>query len=138
MAKANPLARAQEALRKAALAYPETTEDHPWDHIAIKVKGKVFLFLGNDAEGLGMSMKLPDSHKHAVALPFAFPTPYNLGKSGWVSAKFSPGDEVPLEMLLEWLDESYRAIAPKRVLARLESAEGEPGSPPKKRRKGTR
>ncbi len=136
MPKTNPLARAQDALRKAALAYPETTEDHPWDHIAIKVKGKVFLFLGTDEAGLGMSLKLPNSHEHALALPFAFPTPYGLGKSGWVSAKFAPGEEVPLEMLLEWLDESYRAIAPKRVLARLEAAEDEPSSRSKRRKKG--
>ena len=71
-------------------------------------------------------MKLPTSGPLALTLPFAFPTPYGLGKSGWVSARFGPKDEVPLEMLVEWLDESFRAIAPKKVLAQLETAEDGP------------
>jgi hypothetical protein len=55
-------------------------------------------------------------------LPFASSTRYGLGKSGWVTAKFEPGDKVPVEMLLEWITESYRAIAPKRVLSKLDGA----------------
>jgi hypothetical protein len=31
-----------------------------------------------------------------------------------------PADIVPVEMLLEWLDESYRAIAPKKVVTQLD------------------
>jgi predicted DNA-binding protein (MmcQ/YjbR family) len=38
-----------------------------------------------------------------------------LGKSGWVSARLAKGDEVPLPLLREWIDESYEAIAPKRL-----------------------
>jgi hypothetical protein len=72
-----------------------------------------------------LSVKLPVSGKVALALPFASPTEYGLGKSGWVTARFRAKDLVPVDMLKEWLDESFRAIAPKRVLARLE--EGEPG-----------
>ena len=81
---------------------------------------------------LGLSVKLPTSGPLALTLPFAFPTPYDRGKSGWVSARFGPKDQVPLEMLLEWLDESFRAIAPKRVLAQLETAERDGEPPPRK------
>ena len=31
-------------LRRAALAYPEATEDLPWGHPAFKVRGKAFAF----------------------------------------------------------------------------------------------
>jgi hypothetical protein len=57
----------------------------------------------------------------ALTLPFASPTEYGLGKSGLVTARFEPDDEVPVEMLEEWIDESFRAIAPKRVIAQLEN-----------------
>jgi predicted DNA-binding protein (MmcQ/YjbR family) len=111
--------KADQALRKRALAYPETREDHPWGHTAMKVRGKVFLFMGDDEDGWGISVKLPDSGGLALSLPFAEPTGYGLGKSGWVSARFGPKDKPPIDLLLEWLDESYRAIAPKKVLALL-------------------
>ena len=48
MAARDPLTHAESALRRAALAYPETTEDFPWGHRALKVKGKVFLFLSRE------------------------------------------------------------------------------------------
>jgi hypothetical protein len=31
-----------------------------------------------------------------------------------VTATFNPGDAVPLALLLEWLAESYAAVAPKK------------------------
>ena len=33
-------------LRDHALSYPETYEEFPWGERAIKVKGKVFVFMG--------------------------------------------------------------------------------------------
>ncbi len=131
MAKSDPLARAVESLRAAALAYPEAAEEFPWGERALKVKGKVFLFLGRMEGGLTLSVKLPVSAAAALELPFAEPTHYGLGKHGWVTAKFEPGDAVPLDLLHEWLDESYRAVAPRAVLARLEESEGE-GKPARK------
>lgn len=123
MAAAKHLLRAEAALRKAALAYPEAYEEFPWGHSAIKVKGKVFLFLSNGKNPDGsfnLSLKLPVSGKVALSLPFASPTEYGLGKSGWVTARFFGKDKVPTDMLVEWLDESYRAIAPKRLVAGLD------------------
>jgi len=115
--------RAESALRKHALSYPETKEAFPWGHTAIKVKGKAFLFMALEKGVFSLSVKLPVSGKVAVALPFASPTEYGLGKSGWVTARFQAKDDVPVDMLKEWLDESFRAIAPKRVLALLEENE---------------
>jgi len=115
--------RAESALRKHALNYPETKEAFPWGHTAIKVKGKAFLFMALEKGVFSLSVKLPVSGKVAVALPFASPTEYGLGKSGWVTARFQAKDDVPVDMLKEWLDESFRAIAPKRVLAKLEDNE---------------
>ena len=113
------LTRDGTALRKFALSYPEATEHMPWGHHAIKVKGKSFLFLAADAETFSLSAKLPSSGGVALKLPFSSPTEYGLGRSGWVTARFPRGARVPLDVLRLWVDESYRAIAPKRLVARL-------------------
>ena len=127
MAKRNALDRAEMTLRDLALTYPESTEDFPWEHRAIKVRGKMFVVFAHDNGSLRVTAKLPVSNAHALGLPFAEPTGYGLGKSGWVTATFLPKDVVPLEMLREWIDESYRAVAPKKLVARLEQAGGRPG-----------
>ena len=122
------LAAAEAALRAHALAKPEATEHFPWGERAIKVKGKVFLFMYADATRLSLSTKLPTSNGVALMLPFASPTGYGLGKAGWVSAAFEGGIEPPVDMLLDWIDESYQAVAPAKLaaLARASSSsEGE-------------
>ena len=113
------LTDAAKRLRAQALGYPETTEDFPWGHSAFKVKGKSFLFLASDEGWLKLSLKLPKSREFALEYPFTTPTEYGLGKAGWVTARFDGDDEVPLDVLGAWLDESYRAIAPKRLVASL-------------------
>lgn len=133
MPKQSRLTRAESTLRDHALAYPETHEDHPWEHTAIKVKGKAFLFMAvclTEDNLFSFSVKLPHSAKQALNLPFVAPTGYGLGKSGWVTARFGVNDEVPVEMLKEWIDESFRAIAPKRVLAQLDDAGKVEGAAP--------
>lgn len=112
-----------QTLRKFALSFPQTREDHPWDHSAFKVKGKVFLFVGADADGWGMSVKLDESHSAALSKPFASPTRYGLGKHGWVSAKFGPNDDAPVNLLKRWVEESFTVIAPLKVLKELEGEE---------------
>ncbi len=108
-----------ERLRSRALGYPETTEDFPWGHSAFKVKGKSFMFLAHDEGWLKLSVKLPRSREFALEYAFTEPTGYGLGRAGWVSARFDGNDDLPLDVLIAWLDESYRAIAPKRLVATL-------------------
>jgi predicted DNA-binding protein (MmcQ/YjbR family) len=124
MAKSSGLPRDGARLRKLALSYPEAHEDMPWGHHAIKVKGKSFVFLAADRDTFSLSAKLPSSAEVAVKLPFASPTEYGLGKSGWVTARFPRSARLPLDILELWIDESYRAIAPKKLVAQL-PGEGE-------------
>ena len=110
--------QAKAALREFALGFPGAREEFPWGERVIKVGKKVFVFLGMaDGDELGLSVKLPESGPMALLLPFAQPTGYGLGKAGWVSARFGPSDHPPLGMLREWIDESYRAVAPKAAKA---------------------
>ncbi|HEX9941402.1 MAG TPA: MmcQ/YjbR family DNA-binding protein [Thermoanaerobaculia bacterium] len=109
----------EAALREHALSFPEAYEEFPWGERAVKVKGKVFLFMRCGSDELSLSVKLPASSSLALVLDFTAPTGYGLGKSGWVTARFAPGAEVPVDLLKEWVEESYRAVAPKRLAARL-------------------
>jgi predicted DNA-binding protein (MmcQ/YjbR family) len=128
---------AETRLRGVALAYPESREDFPWGHRAIKVRGKAFVFMSNGEPGLSLSVKLPWSAEGALQLPFCEPTHYGLGRSGWVTATFGPRDAPPLDVLRSWIDESYRAVAPKRLVARL-GAEGAAAKPAAAPRRGRR
>ena len=113
------LLKIEESLRKHALKYPEVVEDHPWGHSAMKVKGKAFVFLSLEADEVSISVKLPKSRDIAIDLPFTEPTHYGLGKHGWVTAHLRLKDKPPLDLLKAWIDESYRAIAPKKLVASL-------------------
>jgi predicted DNA-binding protein (MmcQ/YjbR family) len=115
-------------LLKAALAYPGAWEDHPWDHVVAKVgPKKIFTFVDVGESGaLNITVKLPTSNAAALMLPFAEPTGYGLGKSGWISARFPPDQGFPEDLLLAWIDESYRAIAPKKLVKLLDAGGAAP------------
>ena len=108
-----------KTLRSHALSYPATTEAFPWGESAFKVKGKTFVFMRADPDDVSFSVKLGKSRKKALALPGSERTHYGLGAKGWVTLR--PRTKTSLELLLSFVDESYRAIAPKRVLEELEA-----------------
>jgi predicted DNA-binding protein (MmcQ/YjbR family) len=106
-------------LRAFGLAYPGAHLKSPWPgHLDLAVNDKTFTYLSVDGEPLAISCKLPRSSAMALMLPFCKPTAYGLGKSGWVSASFDDA-EVDVAMLKAWIDESYRAQAPKKLVASL-------------------
>ena len=107
-------------LRAFGLAYPEAHTKSPWPgHLDLAVRDKTFAYLSVEGEPFKVSCKLPHSNAVALMLPFTEPTPYGLGKSGWVSAKFAPTETPPTDLLKAWIDESYRAQAPKKLVAQL-------------------
>lgn len=103
-------------LRDHALRYPETREDFPWEgDRVIKVRKKIFVFLGDG----GIGVKLTHSNQAALGMPSVKPMAYGLGRSGWVTIEISKGRKPPVDLLKTWIDESYRAVAPKTLVARL-------------------
>lgn len=86
-----------------------------------KVAGKVFVFLGAESTAgpRRMTVKLEESHGHALSIEGAEPTRYGLGRSGWVTVPLrAPG--VTLDVLRDWVEESYRIVAPTRLVAELD------------------
>ena len=110
------LRKLENEIRKFAMSYPEVREDFPWGHSAFKVNEKAFVFMGGDKDEVSFSVKLPSSRDIAVDLPFTEPTGYGMGKYGWVTVKVRQETKVTLDLIKAWIDESYRAVAPKRLL----------------------
>jgi predicted DNA-binding protein (MmcQ/YjbR family) len=108
-------------LRTYGLTFPGSHTKSPWPgHLDLAVKDKTFAYLSLEGEPLHVSCKLPESSAVALMLPFVKPAAYGLGKSGWVAADLSGEKELPVEMLKAWLEESYRAQAPKKLVAQLD------------------
>ncbi|KPI06206.1 hypothetical protein OV450_3843 [Actinobacteria bacterium OV450] len=119
--------RKWEAVREFARGLPEAAEEFPWgpEDCVVKVNKKIFVFLGNaDGPGPpGISVKLKDEalHGHAMTAPGAEPTGYGLGKAGWVSVPLGEKAAPSLDVLCEWVEESYRTVALKRHLKELDA-----------------
>ncbi|MFT3694397.1 MAG: MmcQ/YjbR family DNA-binding protein [Kofleriaceae bacterium] len=106
-----------QKLRDYGMSLPGTSFKSPWPgHKDLAVNDKTYAYLSIDGEPFSISCKLPQSSAIALMLPFASPTPYGLGKSGWVSAQTNEPD---YEMFRAWIEESYRAQAPKKFVKQL-------------------
>ena len=115
------MASVREKIRAFALSLPDATEEHPWGEDVVKVRGKIFVFLGSSTSRQ-ISVKLDESHAHALSIEGAAETGYGLGKAGWVTVPLR-GRDIGVQLLREWVEESYRIVAPKRLVAELDAAE---------------
>lgn len=122
------------AIRRFALGLPNATEDTPWgDELVVKVEkrdsdpppwrrhlvhGPVFLWLW--APGAGeIAVKLTASHEAARALAGAVPTTTSgLGQWGWLTVPLAA--PVDVDLLADWVEESYRNVAPKKLVRQLD------------------
>ncbi|MFE7890084.1 MmcQ/YjbR family DNA-binding protein [Streptomyces sp. SS1-1] len=113
-----------EKVREFALGLPGAAEEFPWGDTVAKVNKKVFVFLGAPDSGhpVAVTVKLTDEavHTHALTCPGAEPARYGLGRSGWVRIPLEPEGAPAAGLLCEWVEESYRAIAPKRLIGELD------------------
>ena len=108
-------------LHDFALSLPGAWEDFPWGERVAKVGKKVFVFFGHDdkTEPSRVTIKLVESHGHVLAIKGAAPSGYGLGRAGWVNVPVQ-AESVSPELLRDWIEESYRIVAPKRLVAELD------------------
>lgn len=110
-----------ERLRKHALTYPGAWEDMPWsDDVVAKVGKKIFVFFGS-GDRPGVTVKLPESADQALQAPGAAPSGYGLGRWGWVTVPLGKRGSPAVGVVEDWIDESYRTIAPKKLVAELDA-----------------
>lgn len=115
MAKRRDLLGSLEAY---ALNFPGAFRDMPWEgDVVAKVGPKIFVFFGS-GEAPTISVKLPESAGHALSVDGARPTSYGLGRHGWVTV---PVTDTPSDLLQDWIEESYRTIAAKKLVAELDA-----------------
>ena len=115
---------ALEELKAFGLAYPGAHPKAPWPgHNDVAVNDKTFVYLNAPGDPLGIGCKLPKTGNIALMLPWVTPMAYGMGKSGWVSATPPADQPAPIEMFKEWIDESYRAQASKKLVAQIGTAQ---------------
>ena len=107
-------------IRKICLSLPDTKETMTWGKPHFRVGEKIFAGYGEENGKRVVGFKLEMAHATiAVQVPGFSRAPY-VGHKGWVSLEtdsVKDWDEVR-EMILE----SYRLIAPKKSLAKLDAA----------------
>jgi predicted DNA-binding protein (MmcQ/YjbR family) len=112
-------------LRAFGLNYPEAHSKAPWPgHDDLAVRDKTFAYLPAEGEPFKLSVKLPYTADVALQLPYAAPTGYGLGKSGWVTLTPAEAEMPALEQFRDWIDESYRAQAPRKLVKELDARAG--------------
>lgn len=117
-----------DMLRRFALRYPGAEEGIACAGTSLETRtvmaqNKAFLFLG----GTDVRLKLHDSLPDAIDLAAKEPDRCKAGDSGWVKLTLRGDDHPPLELLERWIDESYRLLAPKKLVASLPAGGELPG-----------
>ena len=124
-----------DAARAFALGLPGAAEDFPWGETVIKVPrkpgvppwlkeggifGPMFLWMGRrDATTPFVCVKLTRSYEEAVAVASAERTTISgLGQWGWLTVRLA---EVDIALVCDWIEESYRNVAPRRFVAQLDA-----------------
>src|SRR5688572_11490667 len=108
-----------ETLRKIALTYPETEESVVCDKSAYKARNKGFLFVGSDEKTYNFMLKLKDSLPEASKLAAKEPAAYRVGSTNWVTVTLTHNQGPPAGVVERWIDESFRLLAPKQLVALL-------------------
>ena len=109
------------SLKPFALGFPGAWPDNPWGDSVVKVGKKIFVFLGDNEEDSRITVKVPESHDHAMSFTGATPTGYGLGKAGWVTIPVAGLGRDDADVLLDFVEESYRTVATKTLIKELDA-----------------
>ena len=105
-------------MRAICLALPETKETLTWGQPHFRVGEKIFAGCGDEKGRAVIGFKLDMDHADAIIQdPRFWRAPY-VGHKGWVSMDASRVDD--WGDVRELILESYRLIAPKKTVARMD------------------
>ena len=98
-----------EEIREKAAAFPEVAKGTSCNQSSFKTRKKSFLFIGPGPKGKGFKamFKLKESMPEAETLAGQKPDRFEVGSTGWVTARFTTEDPLPKEIWEKWLVESY-------------------------------
>ncbi len=100
---------ATEAIRMRAAEFPDVVKGTSCNQSSFKTASGSFLFIGPGAKGVGFKamLKLGDSMDQARALAAKDSERFEVGKTGWVTVRFSNEKPLPESIWEKWLKESY-------------------------------
>lgn len=119
MAKRKQAVGIVDAIRKLALRYPEVLEEPACCRTAFRARKKSFLFMGATQSSCDALVKLGQSLEEARTLAAKEPARYKVGSAGWVTVTLGTDDVPPAGLLERWIDESFRLVAPRQLVAGL-------------------
>lgn len=105
-----------DPIREKAASYPEVAKGTSCTQSAFKAGRGTFLFIGPGPKGEGFKamFKLRESMPDAEAWAAAEPARFEVGKTGWVTARFTAQQPLPRTIWEPWLDESYAITTKKK------------------------
>lgn len=114
-----------DAIRRRAVTFPGVAKGSSCTQSAFKAGKGTFLFIGPGSKGLGFKamFKLAASLAQARKLAAQHPQRFEVGTTGWVTARFTAEEPLPKTLWEPWLAESYEVTCGA-------------GSPAKTRRSG--
>jgi hypothetical protein len=123
-APADPRARAAEI----CLALPEAVEERHGRHATYLVRRKKFAYYLDDHHGdgrLAVNCRAAPGENDAFVAedPVRFYIPPYVGPRGWVGI-YVDVDDVDWDELADLVTESYRSLAPKKLVAALDATAG--------------
>ncbi|MEL7157602.1 MAG: MmcQ/YjbR family DNA-binding protein [Actinomycetota bacterium] len=107
------------ALRAHALSFPEVHEGTSCVNRAFKARTKNFLFLGEKEDEYRIMLRLENSVAEARKL-VADHDRWTIGNTKWVTMLFGPDEAPPSGLVERWIEESYRTLAPKKLVRELD------------------
>ncbi|CAA9565051.1 MAG: hypothetical protein AVDCRST_MAG87-1880 [uncultured Thermomicrobiales bacterium] len=110
-------------VRAICLAYPEAIETETFGAPTFQVRSKNFAMLHQPEGRTAVWCKAPPGAQAAYVTsePDRYYAPPYLGPKGWVAAWLDPERTPDWDEIAAIIDESYRLVAPKRLVARLDS-----------------
>jgi predicted DNA-binding protein (MmcQ/YjbR family) len=119
-----------QRLLAIVMSLPGACEDRPWGSVHCKVAGKIFVGWGLDEDGRTSVGFKTDKELQAllVASDPRFTVAQYVGRHGWVDMKLDAEPSWP--ELEHFILDSYRMIAPKKLVKELAAQLGAPAPAP--------
>ena len=110
-----------DPLREICLAYPEAAEAIAFGSPTFQVRSKNFAMVHKPDTRVSVWCKAPVGGQEAwiATDPDRYYAPPYLGPKGWIAAWISPECSPDWSAIEDIIDESYRLIAPKRLVAMI-------------------
>ncbi len=116
-------------VRTIALSYPEAFEKVSWGR-PVFCAPKIFLMFGGSAKSdqrgeyvqypYSILVKVDESDREALSQDPRFFYPAYMGPSGWLGLDLKAGKKLDWDEVRELIDASFRMVAPKKLIRRLD------------------